>query len=164
MIGNRRLQAGQLGERMAEAWFLNNGWHMVRTQPPVTILHMLTPAAVGALRRFIPRLAAFGHMVIARLGRGGAADYTGYKDVGIMRNDGHGNEWKDTENTIPLYRACEVKEAAGDSMPASRLDKAQRAFLAALPAGCAHVGIFWKETGKFTMHLFIPKGAYKRPC
>lgn len=152
---SRRLQNGQAGERAAEMWFANNGWRMVRTQPPMMILGMITPSLMVVLRRFIPRLAYFGHMVIARMGKGGVPDYTGY-------------EWRkvggqDVLDDSAEYRAVEVKEAQGDSMPASRLDKAQREFMAALPAGCAYVGILWMDTGKFTMHEFKEKGSYKRP-
>lgn len=150
-----RLQSGKMGELAAERFFSNHRWHMTRTQPPVTILGIVTPAMVAVIKRFIPRLAAFGHMVIARMGKGGVADYTGYAinkhyaDVG--------------DHIIPVYVACEVKEAHGDSMPASRLDKDQRDFLAGLPAGSAWVGIFWTDCQKFSMHEFVEKGSYQRP-
>lgn len=147
-VTSRRLQNGQAGEMAAQNWFINNGWEMIRTQPPVTILGMITPPLVAVLRQFIPRLAYFGHMVIARMGKGGAPDYTGFANFAPG---------------FPIYRAVEVKEAAGDSMPASRLDKAQRDFMAALPGQCAWVGILWVDTGKFTMHEFREKGSYKRP-
>ena len=143
------MQNGQVGERMAEQWFLNHGWKMFRTQPPVTILGMLTLPMVRILKPFIPRLAAFGHMVIARMGKGGIPDFTGFAFKEGL-SEAH-------------YRAVEVKEASGDSMPASRLDKAQRSFMSYLPGGCAWVGIFWRDTGKFTMHEFLEKGSYKRP-
>ncbi len=152
---NRPLQSGQVGEVMAEQWFANHGWRMVRTQPPVTILGIITPAIVAVLRRFIPRLVAFGHMVIARMGKGGVADYSGFVKHTVCANLAEPYE-------IALYRACEVKEAAGDSMEASRLDKDQRAFMAGLPAGCAFVGIFWKDVQKFSMHPFIERGSYRR--
>jgi len=147
---NRRLQNGQVGEIAAERWFLNNGWKMVRTQPPVTILCMVTPPMITLLKRFTfsPRLAAFGHMVIARMGKGGVPDYTGFAFKEGL-SEAH-------------YRACEVKEATGNSMPASRLDKEQRAFLSYLPGGCAWVGIFWTDTQKFEMFPFVEKGSYKR--
>ena len=161
MRHNRRLQSGQVGERMAEQWFANNGWHMVRTQPPVTILGMLTPAMVGILKRVIPRLAHFGHMVIARLGKGGVPDYTGYFYPAYF--DDRSKSWVHYDKIAPIYRACEVKEAAGDTMPASRLDKDQRDYMRKLPKGCAWTGIFWTDTGQLTMHEFIEKGAYKRP-
>jgi hypothetical protein len=146
-MGIRRLQSGQVGERMAEMYFVNNGWIMTRTQPSITILGMISPAMAYALKRFIPRLATFGHMVIGRMGQGGVPDYTGYQ----MRR------------LTQFYLACEVKECAGDSMPASRVSKEQRAFLSALPMGSAHVGIFWTDSGKFSMHPFLEKGSYKNP-
>lgn len=148
-----RLKPGEIGERQAEQWFLNNGWHMTRTQPPVTILGIVTPSMIAVIKRFIPRLAAFGYMVIARMGKGGVADYTGYEV----------EEQSQTYGPQPVYRACEVKEASGNSMPCSRLDKAQREFMDLLPEGCAWVGVFWADTGKFTMHPYQSKGSYKRP-
>ena len=153
-----RLQSGRMGELAAERWFLNNGWCMVRTQPPITILGMVTPPMVGMLKRFSPRLAAFGHMVIARLGKGGVPDYTGYIRNGVphMHSDEQTFTWK------PLYVACEVKEATGATMPASRLDKEQRTFMTSLPEGCAWAGVFWVDTQKFEMFPFIDKGSYKR--
>lgn len=135
------MKPGEAGEYAATIWFRQHGWDMVRTQPPITILGMLTPVMVGVLKRFIPRLASFGHMVIARMEAGGIADFTGRL----------GTE----------YRACEVKEASGKSMPASRLAPEQRAFLATLPTGCAWVGVLWSD-GKFQVFPFIEKGSYKR--
>jgi hypothetical protein len=147
-----------MGELAAERWFADHGWHMVRTQPPVKILGMISPAMAYALKRFIPRLATFGHMVVARLEKGGQPDYTGYCVV-IRRADPANDNMDSWDGS---YRACEVKECAGDSMPASRLDKEQRAFMIALPKGCAWTGIFWIDTQKFTMHEFLDKGAYRR--
>lgn len=135
------IQRGGHGEMAAEIWFRKNKWNMVRTQPPVTILGMVKPNMVMALKRFIPRLAAFGHMVIARLGKGGVPDYTGCY--------------------LAFYRACEVKEAKGDTMPASRLDKAQRDFMSALPVGCSWVGILWDD-GTFEMFPYVSQGSYKK--
>jgi hypothetical protein len=83
---------------------------------------------------------------VRMIGRGGVPDFTGFHLIRMT----------------PLYRACEVKEAHGDTMPASRLDKAQREFMAALPVECAWVGILWDD-GQFSMHPFIEKGSYKRP-
>lgn len=143
-----RLQSGQVGEKMAEQYFHNHGWHMTRSQPPITILGMISPGMVSALKRFIPRLGAYGHMVIGRMGKGGVPDYLGF-DPGSSPG-------------YPEFRACEVKCASGDSMPASRVSKEQRAFLGALPSQCAYVGIFWQDTQKFTMHKFISTGSYKK--
>lgn len=85
----------------------------------------------------------YGRVFTVRMvDRGGVPDYTGFRD-GFY------------------YVACEVKEASGDSMPASRLDKEQRAFMASLPNMAAMVGIFWTDHQKFTMHPFIGKGSYK---
>jgi hypothetical protein len=144
-VENGRLQSGQRGEKSAESWFLANGWFMVRTQPPITILGMVTRPILSATRRVFPRMALFGHMVIARLGKGGVPDYTGYF----------------FEKGVPVYVAMEVKEANDSTMPASRLDKAQREFMRLLPKGCAFVGILW-ESEAFEVFPFIEKGSYKQ--
>lgn len=142
-----RFQRGQAGEMAAELYFKKLGWRMFRTQPPVTILAVLTGPIIQTLNRFIPRLAYFGSMVVARMSKGGIADYTGY--IHLLGKE-------------PLYRAVEVKEAKGDAMPASRLDKAQRAFMDALPPGCGFIGILWVDHGTFQMCPYIKKGSYKR--
>ena len=150
----KRLQSGKVGELAAERWFAENGWKMIRTQPPVTILGMVSQPMIGVLKRFIPRLAAFGHIVIARMGKGGVPDYTGYQ-AKIQRGS-----YVDDNGTA--YRAVEVKEAKGDSMHASRLDKAQREFMSCLPHESAWVGIWWEDHQQFTMHLFSnERGSYK---
>jgi len=140
-----RHQSGQAGEKAAEFYFKKNGWHMVRTQPPITILGLVTKPMVATLRRFIPRLAYFGHMVIARMGSGGVPDYTGYVMVGNR----------------PTYIAVEVKECNKDTMPASRLSVRQREFLSKLPVGAAFVGILWGD-GTFDVYPFIGRGSYKK--
>ena len=62
-----------------------------------------------------------------------------------------------------FYRAvyCEVKECNTDSMPASRLSKPQREFMAALPTDAAYVGILWHD-GIFEVFPFVAKGSYKQ--
>ena len=82
---------------------------------------------------------------VIHCGSGGIADYTGYKMV----------------DDRPLYVACEVKEAKGDSMPCSRLGKKQRDWLLLLPNGCAFVGVFWIDFCDFCMYHFKEKGSYK---
>jgi hypothetical protein len=138
------MKSGEAGEKAFEYWAKLHGWHMSRSQPPCKILAIMNPAMIASIKRFSPRLAAFGHMVIARLGKGGIADFTGYQDC-----------------PGPNYRAVEVKEVAGDTMPASRLDKAQREFLGSLPDNSAYVGILWQD-GLFEVHPFIEKGSYKK--
>jgi hypothetical protein len=161
---SNRLQSGRAGEIQAEQWFHNHGWCMVRTQPPVTILGILGGPMIAMLKRYFPRLSFFGHMVIARMGKGGVPDYTGYEDVFLRRWDDTLRQWvKDNSGaSTPVYRACEVKEACEDTMPASRLDKSQREFMAALQIECAWVGILWDD-GQFSMHPFTAKGSYKKP-
>lgn len=136
-----RLRSGQIGEIQAEQWFLNNGWHMTRTQPAIAILGSKPGKHYGRL------------FTVRMVGRGGVPDYTGYHVLGgasVIEESG-----------IAEYRAVEVKECADESMPASRLDKAQREFMKSLPGGCAFVGIFWIKTQIFTMHQFIDKGSYR---
>ena len=82
--------------------------------------------------------------VVINVGTGGIADYTGYYGV-----------WP-----YP-YRACEGKEAHGDSMPASTLDVKQRAWMDALPAGCAWVCVLW-DTGVCEGYEYVRTGSYKR--
>jgi hypothetical protein len=137
-----RLQRGQVGEMAAQYWFKKHDWKMIRTQPATTIIGILQPHMVVMLSRFIPRLSYFGHMVIARMGKGGAPDFTGYCGQSMK------------------YKACEVKEVTGDTMPASRLDKAQRAFMDQLPEGSAFVGVLWR-TGLFEVFPYKSKGSYK---
>lgn len=135
---------GDMGEEAAKVWFRHHGWDMVRTQPEIAILGRITPQSVGALRKFkgLHRLTCYGHMVVARiLGRSGIPDFIGHKD-------GH-------------YRAVEVKEATGDTCPCSRLDKEQRRFMDALPAGCAFVFVFLTDRRKGQMFEYKPKGSYK---
>ena len=105
---------GKAGEKALEYLFNKLNWIMFRTQPETkTVWYKGKPKIVNS-------------------GRGGIADYTGYKNQ---------------LSGIPVYIACEVKEANGTSMPASRLKPAQRKWLAVLPEGSAYVGIFWMDTG-----------------
>lgn len=60
---------------------------------------------------------------------------------------------------IPLYRACEVKEANGKSMPASRLSTEQREFLRDLPNQSSYVCILWDD-GLTEIFYFVPRGRY----
>jgi hypothetical protein len=137
-----RLQRGKAGELAAEYWFKKHGWAMYRTQPPMEIVGILTGPMVSALSRFFNRLSFYGHMVIGRMGKGGIVDYTGHEGA--------------------IYRACEVKEAVGASMPASRLDKGQREFLSGVPTNCAFVGILWTDYSLFEIFPYLPKGSYKK--
>lgn len=59
------------------------------------------------------------------------------------------------------FMACEVKEAGEDRMPASRLSKKQREFMAGLPDGRAFVGILWRD-GTFELYNFLDRGSYKK--
>ena len=59
------------------------------------------------------------------------------------------------------FMACEIKECNRNSMPASRLSKKQREFLAGLPDDRACVGILWRD-GTFEIFHFLPQGSYKK--
>lgn len=133
-MNRKRLQSGQQGERMAEQWFVNNGWHMVRTQPAIQILGTKPGKLYGRI------------FTVRMIGKGGVPDYTGY----VYAREG------------AQYQACEVKEAVGDSMPCSRLYSDQRAFMKALPYECAWVGVWWVDHQQFEMFPFKERGAYKR--
>jgi|GEM_PF-4319163 len=132
----QRLQKGQFGEKIAEEWFKRNGWKMFRTQPAIRILGVRQGKRYGTL--FLCRM----------VGRGGIPDFLGYRlsDLGI-----------------PEFVAVEVKEASvgADSMPCSRLDREQRAFMEALPSGSAFVGILWGD-GTFQIKNYRRQGSYKK--
>ena len=91
--------------------------------------------------RIIKALGKGKYIVVFK--NGGIADYIGYNDYG-------------------QYRACEVKEATGNSMPASRLDINQRFWMAAQRKGSAFVGIYWTDAGEFELFRFKEKGSYKK--
>jgi len=75
----------------------------------------------------------------------GISDYTGY----ISRNS--------------KFIACEVKEAKGNTMPCSRLDKHQRDWMNSLPEGSAYVGVCWVDHPvTFQMFPYKMRGSYKR--
>lgn len=139
------MPSGKLGETAAAIFFRIHGWTMFRTQPETTIIKTLSPNILKNLARtwpsFFGRIAFWGYLVLARMRRGGIADFTGYDKDG-------------------KYVACEVKEAQGDSMPCSRLEKDQKKWLWALPGGSAWVGIYWLSHGRFTLHEFKLKGSY----
>lgn len=90
----------------------------------------------------IIRALGKGQFVVV-FSRGGVADFTGFN------NDGE-------------YVACEVKEASGDSMQCSVLDRDQRMWMASIPACCAWVGIYWTDHGEFRVYPFKNEGSYKR--
>lgn len=127
-----KIQKGQVAEKAAELEFKRLGWHMYRSQPAVRI--------VG-----VEKGRHYGTILKVRMeGKGGIADFTGYRLI----------------DNIPVFTACEVKESSEYTMPASRLDKEQRAYMDALPDGSRFVGIFWPN-GKFMIYNYIPKGSYK---
>lgn len=127
--------SGSLGEQLAELWFKGKGWKMERHQPPTRIISInKKPIVVNCKSQ-------------------GVADYTGYEMVLIPS----------LSMQLPLFRACEVKEAYGPRMPASRLDKAQRDWLRDIDPRCAFVGIAWMNNPVFfELHKFIYSGSYKR--
>jgi len=131
---NKQQSNGTLGEQLAELWFYRHKWIMFRTQPPTKVVTIK------------------GKPTIINCDNGGIADYTGYKMVtfGFLRERPH-------------YAAVEVKEAHGKSMPASRLNRQQRNWLAALPVGCASVAIIWVDGNPWCeMHLFVERGSYQQ--
>ena len=62
------------------------------------------------------------------------------------------------------YRAVEVKEASGDTMPCSRLTKRQRERMKALPEGLGFVAVCWMDGSRNGIEIFCFKeaGSYKR--
>lgn len=89
---------------------------------------------------------------LAAFKAGGMPDYLGYVTLSATDNP---------YRPKPVFMAVEVKECNTDSMPASRLSKAQREFMAALPDGTAWVFILWRS-GEYEMFPFIQKGSYKK--
>lgn len=149
-----RTKSGEAAEQSAEYWFARSGWKMFRTQPPVRILAYLgatSPlgrALLNVARRYLPSLAIYGQMVLGRLEAGGIADYTGFIQVG--------------DASPAHYRACEIKEwNKSGPMKASILSPEQRAWLGALPYGCAWVGILWPD-GRLRLHPFKNEGSYQK--
>lgn len=133
---------GVAGEIAAQVWFRRHGWIMFRSQPEAQVLAVLTPETLRSLRPFFRRLAGWGHLVLARLNRGGIADFTGCTKQGE-------------------YRACEVKEACGPSMPASRLRVQQRDWFRQIPPNSRYVGILWTDRGVFEVFPFCERGSYR---
>ncbi|MCL4473570.1 MAG: hypothetical protein M1455_06475 [Actinobacteria bacterium] len=81
----------------------------------------------------------------------GAPDFQGY----VMSNQG-----------LPIHHAVEVKEADGDTFPASGLKPEQRRRLEDLEAdapGHALVGIYWRDFGTFELFRYRSgRGSYIR--
>ena len=79
--------------------------------------------------------------IITLPGKEGVWDYTGY---------GRDGQWI----------ACEVKTAHGDTMPCSRVEKAQRDWAARKPLYRLFVAILWLDTGRMEIHAYQPRGSY----
>jgi hypothetical protein len=128
-----RHSSGKTGEAMAEYFFKEIGWKMFRHQP----------------RTVIASRGGKGFTIQCR--SDGVPDLTGYEEKIIG------------SQSIALYRACEVKEAHGDTMPASRVRDDQRRWLSAIPFMSAFIAIAWMD-GQPRIELFRPieKGSYKR--
>lgn len=140
------IRKGSIGETIAEREFAHRGWTMFRTQPATEVVKVLTPAILADIKRRLPQYfghLSWGHIAVCRILGGGIADYTGYDD------DGN-------------YLACEVKEAIGNTMPCSCLDKKQRAWMGNLPAGAAWVAIWWRDRGRMQIEPYKKEGSYKK--
>jgi hypothetical protein len=124
---------GTTGEQMAKLWFKSNGWTMFRHQPPTKTIH------------------SKGKVFVVQCKSDGVADYTGYLFINMING------------SLACYRACEVKEAKGNSMPASRLSIEQRDWMNALPKYCAFVGVCWMDNPMtFEIFNFVYSGGYKK--
>jgi hypothetical protein len=124
---------GKTGETMAEYFFKKIGWKMFRHQPRTVIAR------------------SNGKPFTIQCRSDGVADFTGFENIMIG------------QQMIPIYRACEIKEAHGDTMPASRVRKEQRDWLIMTPFMCAYIAICWLD-GQPKIELFRPieKGSYKK--
>ncbi len=129
---------GRGGEEAARYYFRRHGWEMEKMESPAKNLGPVF-GKPGQFR--------------AVYTEGGVPDFIGFR----MNDPKLGRHWS---NLIPTY--CEVKEAHGDTWPASKLTPEQRAFMAALPVGTAFVFLLWNDGGAGEMHTFIPRGSYKR--
>lgn len=121
--------SGHAGEQAAEYWFKKNGWRMWKVEPPSRVVQIA------------------GRLQVIYAGKG-YPDYLGYEE-GQASYD-------------YMFRAVEIKQAVkrdGNSVPASRLSKAQRRFMSGLPVGTAYVGILWQD-GNFEMFPYQEKGSY----
>lgn len=125
--------SGKTGERIAEIWFREHGWKMFRHQPETKTVYLKGKGLTTIQCR-----------------SDGVADYTGYEIIKFLNS------------VLPMYRACEVKEAFGDTMPCSRLGKAQRDWMAAIDFRSAFVGVLWMDVMVFEIFRFHPKGSYQR--
>lgn len=123
---------GKTGEKLAELSYRQLGWTMQRHQPETKVIWFK------------------GNPKTIQCRSDGVSDYTGYEEVQIFNDK------------FPIYRACEVKEASGDSMPCSRLDKAQRKWLANIDQRSSFVGVAWMENMAFELFRFKPNGSYKK--
>jgi penicillin-binding protein-related factor A (putative recombinase) len=124
---------GKTGERIAEMWFKSNGWKMFRHQPETKTVYLKGRGLTTIQCR-----------------SDGVSDYTGYENVQLFNG------------IFPIYRACEVKEAHGNSMPCSRLKEEQRDWLNAIDQRSAFVGVVWMEDVTFELFRFKYTGSYKR--
>lgn len=125
---------GSTGEQAAVLWFKRNGWVMERHQPPTRVIWKDKKP------------------IVIQCKSQGVADYTGY---GLFAINDFG--------TVAIYRACEVKESHGGTMPCSTLDKDQRDWMDQRPFGTAFVGIMWMD-GKcfFETFNYQRTGSYKK--
>ncbi|MHB9054261.1 MAG: hypothetical protein ACYC5F_09815 [Thermoleophilia bacterium] len=129
----QRPSNGRAGEEAALYWFKDHGWQMWKVPPDVRVC--------GKTGRPGVFLAAFK--------TGGMPDYVGHYRYEHVDGD-----------VFQRVAYCEVKECNTNSMPASRLSRAQREFMVALPGDAAYVGILWDEY--FEMFPFIETGSYKQ--
>lgn len=125
---------GKIGESLAEYYFRSIGWKLFRHQPRTVI------ARKG------------GRPFTIQCRSDGVPDFTGYEMVQVG------------PQLLPIYRACEVKEAHGSSMPASRVRPDQRRWLRDCNPVSAFVMVVWMDGRQPTPELFRPieKGSYKR--
>jgi hypothetical protein len=137
-------KSGTTGEKYAELLFRSMGWVMERHQPATRVIPIK------------------GKPVAIPCKSTGVPDYTGYELCQVH------------EYQLPLYRACEVKEAYGDTLPCSRLGESappldarkgasQNWWFSQIDQQCAFVCVVWMS-GELDAELFKwkPSGSYKR--
>jgi len=117
----------------------SGNWVMERTQPETKVVYIGNKPTVIHLKSK------------------GQPDYTGYEmcQVGVQK--------------IPIFRAVEVKEAIGNSMPCCRLGsmkdtRSQNYWMSRHePSLCCFVFVLWSDN-TYELFKWKEKGSYKKGC
>jgi len=127
---------GKPGEQLALVWFAQHNWRMFRSQPPTR------------------NIMIKGRFSTILCKSDGIPDYMGYELVQIG------------SQLIPVFRAVEVKEAHGDTMPCSRLGSltdptSQNSWMSGIDHRCCFIAIYWIDCRCLNVYKWKVKGSYK---